>query len=303
VLRFDDAEEVLVGLLRALGARSQHERRSAALALGGLETSHALAPLMTAFEVERDALTRAFLLLAIGRQGGQGDDDGPDARDFLVRNLSKGPSATRPWTAFALGILARETNDVEARAALREGFDREANRGTRGAFLLALGIARDAGAGAIAREEMIESKSAVARMHAGLALALTEDPEAGPALRRAIEVDASPMARFAFAQGLGRIGATEDVPRLVSLLESVGDPGGQGQLAVAIAFHGTAAAVRALIEVLDQEKLPASGHAAAIQALGMLLSREAPFRFAALSEGMNHTLLPDWAMEALVSSL
>ena len=109
-LRFQQPGEVLAALLRAAGSRHVEVRRSAALTLGELDHEGALAPLLTAFELEREPLARGFLLTAIASQGGT------KARDFLVRTLERGPSGTRPWCALALGLLPDVVLDLLAKA-------------------------------------------------------------------------------------------------------------------------------------------------------------------------------------------
>ena len=69
-LRFQEPQEVLASLLHAAGSRHVDVRRSSALTLGEVRHEGVLAPLQTAFEMEREPLTRGFLLLAIARQGG-----------------------------------------------------------------------------------------------------------------------------------------------------------------------------------------------------------------------------------------
>src|SRR5213075_2801225 len=62
-------DKVMGPLMRELSGRNLAARRSAALALARVGSDLATPGLMTAFELEKEQLTRGFLLLAIGQRG------------------------------------------------------------------------------------------------------------------------------------------------------------------------------------------------------------------------------------------
>lgn len=104
-------------------------------------------PLMSAFEVEREHLTRGLALISIGRYGGD------EARAFLLDVLRTGKRSSRPWSALALGVLASESaqgridaaqalavlEEREARATLAERLERDPCPTTRTAIAELLG--------------------------------------------------------------------------------------------------------------------------------------------------------------------
>ena len=289
-LRYDGADEVTPRLLDALGERELAQRRSAALALGG--RPDALPALKTAYELEREPLTRGFLLLSIADCGGD------DARDFLIEALNGRKHAVRPWAALALGRLARADDDAEAREALRARAKREGNRDTKAACLVALGIARDAEARPLA-ERALGSSSEEIRLAAGLALGLIGDAGARPVLRRTLADEGSPRVRSALAQSLALFGDRRDAELLIGELEDVSHPGLQGQLAVALGFHGSQEAIEGLLVLLARDGLADVARAAALDALGILLADRSELLLGRLSQDANFTIFPAWMIELL----
>ena len=71
-------------------------RITAAFALGQIADPLALPALQTGYDLEGEPVTRGFLLLSIGEQGGD------PARAFLGSELEEGPQIMQPWSALAL---------------------------------------------------------------------------------------------------------------------------------------------------------------------------------------------------------
>jgi len=300
-LRFQEPEEVLAALLHATSSRQVEVRRSSALTLGEIEHEGVIGPLRTAFEMEREPLTRGFLLLAIANQGGT------EARDFLARTMKTGPKVARPWCALALGVLARADDDDEARRVLMTAYSKERNRDARGAYLLAFGVARDPKAADLLRWELRESKSALDRSFAALSLGLIGGLESNGssagALREALEEETTPFTRSSIAQALGYLGEPVDARLLVDELRDANHPIIQVQLAAAAGFHGSVAVGEELVSLLKEEGSSATARASALQALGMLLDSERPFLLAALSSKANFSVFPTWLDQPLQSTL
>ena len=296
-LRTVEPSLVLEGLLRGSLSRDVEVRRSVAATLGRIEHPGALPPLMTAFEVESEPLARGFLLISIGRHGGE------TAREFLVDALRDGPKALRPWCALALGVAASEHGDELARAALRAAWPAERNVSARGAYLLAFGLSRDAGAEELLARELLGGANELTRGMAALGLGLSASPAAGRLLRESLQRDHSPATRTTILQALACLRAPEDVVRLVEAVREVRMPEEQVQLAAALAFHGSLASAPLLAEVAERDDSAPVAKAAALQALGMLLDDVAPFRFAALSRDANYATFLEWINAPLQSTL
>ncbi len=296
-LALDGSEEAVRELLQKLGSRDLEERRSAALGLGGVDHKLALGPLMTGFELEKEHLARGFLLISIGRHGGK------VARDFLIDAYANGPRTSRPWSALALGILARADDDEKAREALRTFRAKEKNRGTLAATILASGIAQDVASAQDLRFSLTESGHVAVRSYAALALAMTGDASARGALLEALEEEDSPFARTGIVQALGYLGDSRDAEVLSRALLGEKNAELQVQVAAALGFHGTLDAARRLHAGLKERELGDVGRAAAIQALGMILDESEPFALGALSRNANYSVFREWMNLPLQSTL
>jgi HEAT repeat protein len=281
-------------LTRHLNGGRVDLRRSAALGLGGVESELATPALKTAFEMEHEPLTRGFLLLSIGRQGGE------DARDFLTRVLADDDRVMRPWAALALGIAAHDTDDANARKAIREGMEREKNATSFGAYLLASGISGDLEARDRAIELLIESKNVRTRMYAALCLGMLGDEPSRAALAKHMPQERSSMVAVNVAHALGCIGDGRDAAPLVENLERLErQPVMQPLAAVALGFHGSRVAFDGLLDLAHDAHKRDTTRAAAVDALGMMLARRPSLQLAQLSRQANFTLFPDW-MEGLL---
>lgn len=267
-LRTRDDDESLAVLLHHLSGPSLELRRSAALALGEFEHPLALQPLLTAVEVEKEPLARAFCLISIGRQGGD------TARDFLREFLREGPKSSRSWCALALGILAREGDDALARSAIRAGLGREKNREFRGAYYLAMGIARDLDARALLIDALKNGSSYELRSGAAMALGMLGTPEGHQALREQLERDSCEYTRADIAEALGFAGEYGDSPQLARALDSMKQEPNQRVAALALGLHGQRRSVEKLIALVRDPEQEAGRRAAAIDALQVVLGAE-----------------------------
>ena len=289
-LRYGEVDDVLPALLDAVGGRSSEGRRAAALALGDVKGG--LEPLMTAFELEKEPLARGFALLSIGRHGGEA------ARDFLVRELKHGPGANRPWCALGLGLVAEKDADDEAREVLRAAYGKEANRSSRGAYLLAMGIARDPEAEDVLLEALV-ARDAPTRSYAAQGLGLGAGQKGRPALAQALIHETTPVVRTAIAQALALYGNDSDAETLLDELATSKSPMLRLQVAAALGFHGSQVAVDGLLEALENEELQGESRAAAIAGLAICLSGNDRMVLGAASARANYAIFPMWFMELL----
>ena len=264
--------------MRAQHGRDLDVRRSAVMALGASRSDEALPPLQTGFEVENELLTRAFTLLAIGNHGGA------PARAFLLRELRTGRKALRPWAAPGLGLLGRRAHhDADLCRALRDGWRRERNRNAKGAYLIALGLARDTGSVALTTEVMHRSHYGEMRAAAAEALALIGGDAARRTLRQRLGEDPCPGTRLVLAEILGLIGHPDDTAPIAAALDESVNPESRSRLARALGYLATPASKSALDAMINRSDESAMTRAAAIEALGMMLSRTPPMQIADLA--------------------
>lgn len=289
-LRFDgESAAVLPRLLDAVHGRAVDERRSAACALA--DVSGALDPLLTAFELEEEPLTRGCLLLSIGERGEE------RARSFLEDVLAHGRANERPWAALALGIAARESEDGQAREALRKASAR-AGRVERGAILLALGLARDREARTLLARELERGRSDKTRMFAALALGLIGEPEDREVLLANLIDVRCAFARAGIAQALALYRNPLDAELLLDLLREERRPEFLRDLALALGLHGSPETLAGLSGSLEED-LPPAVRAAALDALGIHLAGSQALALAELGSRSNLAALPDWVLELL----
>lgn len=273
----------------ASGARLEL-RRSAALTLGEFEHPLASAGLRTAQDLEKEPVANAFLLVSLGRRGGE------PARDHLIGALAD--SQRRPWAALGLGMLAHEHADADVATALLAANAKEPSAETRTALWLALGLTRDPRATSVLIDALQHAAEPRARMYAAQALAIHGSDEGRRALSARLAIERSPLARSQIALALGVLGAREDLESIVATLDSVSEPVLQGQVATAIAFHGSGEAVTKLASLVASDKLDVAARAAAIEGLGMMLSRAPALSLGRTSRSANFTLFPDWLVAA-----
>ncbi len=295
-LRGDSSDDVLPALLRASSERDIERRRSAIATLGALEDLRADGPLRTAFEIESDSVSRGLALIAIANTGSD------TAGEFRARVLQKGRSLTRPWAALALGVLAREHDDNEARAALRAGLKKERNRDNRRAIALALGIAQDHDAVPDLIQRIQETSDVGSRVAYGYALGLIGDTSAAPVLRAALEVERASLPRSELAQALAVLRVDSDIPDLVESLRQANDPDASVQSAAALSFHGSLLSVPLLLEALKDANSP-QAEAAALLAIGLVLDAGQPFAIAEELRDRNPFVAPGWFMRATQTPL
>lgn len=289
--------KVLAKLQHHLSAARLDERRSAALALGAIENPLALPALQTAYELEGEPLTRGFVLVSIGRRGGE------VARKFLLDTAAKDDRGDRHWVALALGLLARQQPDPAIPAVIRAALKREKSREVTGAYWLALGLARDLESRGLLREALASGADARARMYAATALALIGDPESALIVRDAMRTEPNASLRVAYASSLSQFGVDRDAPVISAAFRELKDPSLQGLAASALAFHGTRDALGSLREFAREDQAASVPRAAAIEGLSIMLGSQRPYTFSEISRQANYTVFSDWLKGMLQVSL
>jgi HEAT repeat protein len=285
-------------LTRALGGSDLELRRSAALGLGALAHPLVRAELQTAFELEDEPVARGFILIALAEQGDA------EAVGFLAQVARKGTTLDRPWAALALGLAARASAggaDEAALDAIRDGLRSERNRSVKGAWMLAAGLARDAGSAAILRKAVADESDPRDRMFAALALGMIGDQEARPLLAERLGKETAPIAIVGLSQALGVYGEEADAPALLRAVREVEQPQMQALLSVAMGFHGTRGSLTGLLEIARDERGSAAARAAAVDALGLMLDPSAGLVLSDVSSDANFYAFPGW-MDGVLST-
>lgn len=284
-------------LIHHLGSAKVDLRRSAAMALGKFQSPMALASMQTAYEMEKDTLTRGFLAMAIGQQGGV------EAKAFLLNVLKKENSNLRPWIVLSLGSMARKVHDPEIQKELLLAYREERNQENRGAVLLALGLSRAVEAYPLLKESLLESSSGITRSLAGFGLSLLGDEPSHELLKTAIPKDKCLPTRAMLAQALAFFGNPGDSALLITTVTEMNAPAAQADAVKALAFHGSMDSVQELTRIFRDEKHSAFMRAAAADALGLVLSPFENYPLAKLYQQSNFTVFPNRLTELLQFSI
>lgn len=277
--------------LRRLGDLLVHrrlsDRRAAALALGDFQGELALPVLLTAYEQEREPLTRGYVLGAIGRRGDE------EARRFLLDVLDEAPRAERPWIALALGLASRGESDDALRARLVAEHEAENNSEARGAWSLALGLVGDVGSMPALLDELAVANS-TRRMYAALALGLVGGDEAREALRAAIGAESDDLTRTSMLQALALQGRHEDSQLLLAELAALRSYENQGLVALSLGVHGGRSTLDGCLAALDGDEHAPPARAAALEAAGLMLAQSPGLALAELARSADPDELPEW---------
>ncbi|HUH13014.1 MAG TPA: HEAT repeat domain-containing protein, partial [Longimicrobiales bacterium] len=299
--------------LEKKGSEPVAVRQSAALALGDLcdgdgdpWDAAARRALMGAAEGDAESQVRHFALIALaqcsGRPGaGAGDAlaGTPEARSFLLRQLGRGRSEIRAWSAIALGLLERSVADsgrlpsADALSALRTSLAQARSPSEVGAYALALGLARDAGAREVLLERLEKVSDPDARGYVALGLGLIGAREAVGAIESVLERSRyQPELLRSAAIALGLLGDKAVVADLLAMLEKARALSSQAAIASALGQIGDTRSLEPLAAMLADGTKTDLARAFAAVALGIVCDREDLPWGSELSSGVNYRANP-----------
>jgi HEAT repeat protein len=301
-LRGSDEPLVVDALAKLVADGRMDVRRSAALALGSSPRLAAFSALRKALEGEKEPLTRGLVLASMARRGE------PGVWELLAEQLKAPQSNQRAWAALALGVHARgvalEAATLElVRKSLRQARAGEKDDYTLAALDLAAGLVRDPEQYAEVHEASTKGQSPERRNYAMTAMSLYGDQSALDALGARVLAEADSVARLGGATALAVHGRAEDAPIFVALLEQHRARDLQAQAAQVLGLHGTTAALDALLAASVDQKADRAVRAAAVQGLGLLLTRPQALAFADVSRQANYTVLPEWVRPLFYTTL
>jgi HEAT repeat protein len=231
-----EAQEVLLGALRARSKLENAPLQSCAQSLGLLGTSATDAndrkirlALVGVLE-DADVQARCFALMALAEVGGRirswdEDGEGPGAyRNLITGQLMRGRGMTRPWAAIALGVLERKLADARSSAKPKQT------------------IAGPWDSGAPGNEGQVSN----AEIEAG---------DRSRAILRSYFASAKQRTHFgAGAVALGLCRDRKAVPMLLEGLRETSEDQGQGYIALALGMIGDEAAAAPLKELVRTSK-------------------------------------------------
>ncbi|MFK7740016.1 MAG: HEAT repeat domain-containing protein [Planctomycetota bacterium] len=233
--------------------------------------------LLDVWRSHKDAQTRNFAMLALGKLGGE------ENRRALLRTFRRASSAVeRPWCALALGLLAGEhrlrTGETDRYVVdrLEESFAKTKNPEAAGAMAVALGLAHADGARNVLMERLRRGASKP-QLAAAVSDALSMLGDAGgcDSLRKLLsDCDRQPELYGHVGAALGRLGDAEIANELAVRL-SAGEANRAMQVAIAnaLADVGDRRQVGRLVRVAGDRSRSAITRVGAVRALSGILRR------------------------------
>ncbi len=280
-----DDTETLRLLQETLGGRDVELRRAAAVSLGAFGSDLVAPRLMTAYELEREPLTRGLLLLSLAEQGGA------TVPAFLDKQLTDGARALRPWSTIAAGLLVRDSADATLRARIG---DAELAASDTGARWIAMGLARDTDAVVTLAKALGAKGTPRQRAYAATSLALIGGDRARFELLQRHATEKSSFVKAHVAQSLALLGDDDDTATVLETLAAIDDPGLQAMTAVGIGFGGSESALRGLLDLARAKDTSPAARAATLDAIGILLDRREELAMPRLLRHTNFSVLPNW---------
>jgi len=260
--------------------RSNHVRRSAIIALGSLiknpeDHPNAIKVLRTATVRARDNQSRNFAAIALGQIGG--DAAFKTLRDGVLRHRNQRGA----YAALGLGILCEKLirADTETGAqqrlsglsAIRTAFAKTRDPQVRGGLAIALGIARDHGAGEVLLATMKKTRDVSLRGYLAIALGMVNYTDAVDYLTRVLNGSTNlPLLKQQVAIGLGLMGTREIIRPLIAAMKTARTTYAKGSITKALGLIGDRTAIRPLAALLIAKQENALTRGFACVALGSI---------------------------------
>lgn len=231
----------------------------------------------------KDAMTRDLARVALARvatRPGQGPEAGSalePIKKWFIKDLAKGRSTTRPWTALSLGILAfrryETRNEVSTSVtfALRESLRDAGNPRDAGALCTALGLARDQESVELLLKRVGRGSEDNVRASAAVALGQIGHTDGEEVLAQLVRDSINkPILVREVATGLALMRSWTILPELIEALKKARTLPTQSALTFAIGRVGDSRAVAPLIDLLEDDDLPETTRAFGAAALGVV---------------------------------
>lgn len=252
-----------------------------------------------------DPGARGFARIALARCGaraGAGPEAGSGAEEVrraLLRELARGSSALRPWTALALGVLERGRLDrgvspsADVGRALRATLEDPPSPDAFAAAALSTGLLRDLEAEGLLLARATRGGDDRVRGAAAVALGLAGAQGARESIRQLVRTSIyRPALLRDAAAALGLLGDKGAADDLVGLLESARGLASQAAVSRALGRIGDARSIAPLVELLENERVTDQARAFAAVALGIVGDTDPLPWNAPLAAGGNYLAAP-----------
>lgn len=285
---FDD-EAVAKSLKKILTRGADIEfRRTAALAIGEVDSKDMTEYLVEAYEDEAEQAVRQNLLTSIGRIGGH------EAFELLLEEWENGNTQIRAFALLGLSLMAREGTDLRAARVLEQAFNGARSESERNGAMLALGIGQVKDGVPELREVLLEGANARVRGNAARSLGMIGGEQARTALLEAAADNQSAELINQIMTGLGLIGNAEDAPLLKELFEGIDNAEARVGAVRSLSFHGSEPILDLLFNLAEDQSEDNPTRAAAMRGIGMMLEDGPRPLTGRLTRLHNSAEQPDW---------
>ena len=269
-------------------------RRSAVIALGQIapqcapKAQRVVVDLLQGLADEAsDSQERSFAIMSLGRIGAARSVDPAARREIevhLVRAMQRGRDVTPPFAAIALGLIGSAVSaekgpapEEEIRKPLRQKFEDEKDPGSKAAFALACGLARDPLAADSLQKSLKDRRTdRRVRGFAALALGLIGDRTAAETIRTVLKDDTDRDLRVLASMAAGLLRDPASIADLTAVLREPDASNYElGSAALALGQIGDEQAIDALLEIAvdTKERYTVLTRALAVVALGQIGDR------------------------------
>lgn len=241
---------VVPTLRRCLSSKELHLRQSAALALGSIAPrgdADLVKELHRAFRHTNDLALKGFSLISMGRIGGS------TAVKLLDQEVTSGKSSSCPWACLGLGFALQYVKDDQAAEHLLQQAANHANRSTRGAAAIALGLARYEKAVDDLITMMVNGDDPWYRGYCAMALGMIGDPRAGAPLRAALMGDKLPQVRVQAALSLALLRDRDAVDDMIEILMTSKNDTTQSFMSMSLSYMADLDIVDKIHNILSKE--------------------------------------------------
>ncbi|KAA3608034.1 MAG: HEAT repeat domain-containing protein [Planctomycetota bacterium] len=306
------AVDLFMGLLSKKSTKNE-VRQSCVQALGMVadgNAPYASKVVKTLIDISakgRDRQEKNFTAVSLAYVGATVANNHPirsQITEFLIKNVQKGSTAYRPWSALALGVMSFKVNQAGGQVAslvprtVLEKFKKTKAPSEKACYAISLGLMKNEQAKSEIREALETASDPDLRGYLCVSLGLLSAREHKDYISSVVkESKRMPNLLQQASIGLGLMSDRAVVDALVDLMK--GDSDGPPALAVlsatatALGFIGDQRSVRPLVDMLQNDEVTPLGRAFAAVALGIVADKELLPWNSKIAEDLNYRAAVD----------
>ena len=243
--------------------RSEHMRRSAAIALGVLATKadeDVLAALTRAVKHDKDRIVGHYSVISLGQLGG------PQAFKALAQNYKRANKEARGFYVLAFGLCKEQGGAV----ILKKVLDRSSDAKDRAAAGLALGLFEDKQHIPALRKAFDQAKDWMLMQTTMLSLGILDDKSSADAIKNVLLTKKQVGVRTSAALSYALLRQWSAIPLFTQMLRTTKSIVTLGAIAQVTGFLSSEKAATPLIDLFKDKHLQRQARAFALVAIGAL---------------------------------